>query len=208
MTTGRINQVTDRRSLRPGPPPSTAVRTRNAPPRPLKPTVEPPTTVTLSPRDHRVAGLQPSCPTADRTLPATTPPNATHRKGTHASLTAAMTFHSMRAMLAFNVLVNCYPSVSTAINPFLPTFSPSDWKYGTTAAGSGGIRTATETIHPRSSGENLLGEAGWEGRNDRCSSVHDLPGIPAKLRSLPLSRPPSARQGAGNRITVGDLHIL
>ena len=41
-------------------------------------------------------------PTDGRTPPTTSPSNATHRRGTHAGSPAAKTFHSLRAVLAFD----------------------------------------------------------------------------------------------------------
>ena len=125
MTTGRINQVTDRRSLRHdcmSPGRGTlhhAHRSRLWSRR--RPSG-------LFPRGHCPTGLhQTSIPTDGRAPPTTSPSNATHRRGTHAGSPAAKTFHFLRAMLAFNRTV--IASFSPATNPFLRPISPSGWRY-------------------------------------------------------------------------------
>ena len=183
MTTGRINQVTDRRSLCHG-------RIMTGQELSIVPTGadcgaaddrrDLPVKVIARPVSKR------QFPTDDRTPPTTSPSNATHRRGTHAGSPAANAFHFPRALLAFQ-----RPKLSSPPSHRQPTRSydrslPSDGDTGIRAVGpKESIRTGAL---PQPWIREDLRRAHRESRDDQCSFPHDLPGITTKLLSLTLWR--------------------
>ena len=181
MTTGRINQVTDRRSLCHGrkmPGLGTLHRAHRSRlwsrRRPSGPTRE----------GHCPTGLQTSIPhrrqdtTNDFSLERNTQERHARR------ITAANAFHSPRALLAFH-----RPKPSLPPSHRQPTRShdqslPPDGDIGIRAVGPRGSIYTGALLQPWIRED--LRRAHHESRDDQCSFPHHLPGITAKLLSLTL----------------------
>ena len=180
MTTGRINQVTDRRFLRLGTR-RTKWKLSTAPAGAGCGAADDRRALPLGVAARQVSQRQFS--TVDEAPPTTSSSNATHRKGTHAGLAAANAFHSPRAMLAF-IDRNLFLSLSPATNPFLGSVAPSGGEWRTVQpARPGGVSASTDTLPNHRQGRTFVG-ARRESRDDLCSFPHDLPGITAGLLSL------------------------
>ena len=184
MTTGRINQVTDRRSLCHGrimPGLGTlhhAHRSRLwSRRRPSGPTRE----------GHCPTGLQTSMPhrRQDTTNDFSLEHNTQERHTRRVTCDEHLPFPASTARIPTTQTV--ITAFSPATNPFLQPVSLSpDGDTVIRAVGpKGSICTG---VLPRPWIREDLRRAHREGRDDRCSFPHDLPGITAKLLSLTLWR--------------------